>query len=164
MNKNRLIRKAEKAKEEAERKAEKAKEAAERDAEKAKEKKERKLPLNQNATNVLMRKAGGKVRSLKSNVVFASGLGTMINRNALMRAFAIAVKKAGLVGVTFHTLLHATHFARGLHRSFPRIDIYKISKLVGHEDIRMTQRYSGGHHCTESLRDGVGILDSDYNR
>jgi site-specific recombinase XerD len=119
--------------------------------------KPRTIPLNQNATNVLMRKAGGKVRSLKSNVVFASGSGTMINRNALMRAFAIAVKKAGLVGVTFHTCRH-TFCTRLAQKG---IDIYKISKLVGHEDIRMTQRYS--HHCTESLRDGVGILDSDYN-
>jgi site-specific recombinase XerD len=74
-----------------------------------------------------------------------------------MRAFAVAVKKAGLVGVTFHTcrLTFCTRLAQ------KGIDIYKISKLVGHEDIRMTQRYS--HHCTESLRDGVGILDSDYN-
>jgi len=33
--------------------------------------------------------------------------------------------------------------------------------LLGHKDIRMTQRYA--HHCPESLRDGVDILDSDYN-
>jgi site-specific recombinase XerD len=41
------------------------------------------------------------------------------------------------------------------------IDIYKISKLLGHQDIRMTQRYS--HHCPDSLRDGVQILEADYN-
>ena len=41
------------------------------------------------------------------------------------------------------------------------VDIYKIAKLAGHEDIRMTQRYS--HHCPESLRDGVEVLEnSDY--
>ncbi len=32
----------------------------------------------------------------------------------------------------------------------------KISRLVGHEYIRMTQRYS--YHGTKSLRDEVGIL------
>ena len=32
--------------------------------------------------------------------------------------------------------------------------------LLRHEDIRMTQRHS--HHCPESLRDGVEILEVDY--
>ncbi len=97
------------------------------------------------------------MRSLKSNVVFTSGSGAIINRNVLMRAFSIAVKKTGLVGVTSHTCRH-TFCTRLAQKG---IDIYKIAKLAGHEDIRMTQRYS--HHCTESLRDGVGILEVDYN-
>lgn len=37
------------------------------------------------------------------------------------------------------------------------MDIYKIAKLLGHKDIRMTQRYA--HHDPESLRDGVEVLD-----
>ncbi len=37
------------------------------------------------------------------------------------------------------------------------IDIYKISKLLGHVNITMTQRYA--HHCPESLRDGVLVLE-----
>ena len=41
------------------------------------------------------------------------------------------------------------------------VDIYKIAKLAGHKDIRMTQRYS--HHCPESLRDGVEALEVDFN-
>ena len=41
------------------------------------------------------------------------------------------------------------------------VDLYKISKLLGHKDIRMTQRYA--HHCLDSLREGVEILESDYN-
>ncbi len=41
------------------------------------------------------------------------------------------------------------------------VDIYKIAKLAGHEDIRMTQRYS--HHSPESLRVGVEILEVDFN-
>ena len=41
------------------------------------------------------------------------------------------------------------------------LDIYKISHLLGHEDVQTTQkRYA--HHCTESLRIGAEILDSDY--
>ena len=43
-----------------------------------------------------------------------------------------------------------------------RLNNYKISKLLGHEDVQSTQkRYA--HHCTESLRIGVDILDADYN-
>jgi Phage integrase family len=37
------------------------------------------------------------------------------------------------------------------------IDLYMISKLLGHKDIKMTQRYS--HHCPDSLRSGVEVLD-----
>ena len=41
------------------------------------------------------------------------------------------------------------------------IDIHMISILLGHKDIRMTQRYA--HHCPESLRIGVEVLENDYN-
>jgi site-specific recombinase XerD len=41
------------------------------------------------------------------------------------------------------------------------VDIYKIAKLLGYKDIRMTLRYA--HHCPDSLRDGVQILWTDYN-
>jgi len=57
----------------------------------------------------------------------------------------------------FYDLRHT--FATRLAQS--GIDIYKIAKLLGHEDIRMTQRYA--HHCPESLRSGVEILESYYN-
>jgi integrase len=36
------------------------------------------------------------------------------------------------------------------------VDIYTIAKLLGHKDLRMTQRYA--HHSTESLRRGVDAL------
>jgi len=41
-----------------------------------------------------------------------------------------------------------------------RYDLYKISKLLGHMDIKTTQRYA--HHCSDSLRDGVEILEVGY--
>ncbi len=37
------------------------------------------------------------------------------------------------------------------------VDIYKIAQLLGHKDVSTTQRYA--HHCPESLRDGVEVLD-----
>ncbi len=66
-------------------------------------------------------------------------------------------EKAGITDFSCHDLRHtfATRLAQAGY------DLYKISKLLGHQDIKMTQRYS--HHCPDSLRDGVGILESDYN-
>ena len=56
-----------------------------------------------------------------------------------------------------HDLRHS--FATRLTQS--DVDLYKISKLLGHKDIKMTQRYA--HHCPDSLREGVEVLDVDYN-
>ncbi|MDP7661648.1 MAG: tyrosine-type recombinase/integrase [Gammaproteobacteria bacterium] len=58
---------------------------------------------------------------------------------------------------TFHGLRHT--FATRLAQS--KIDLYRISKLLGHKDISTTQRYA--HHCSDSLRDGVEILEVGYN-
>ncbi len=69
----------------------------------------------------------------------------------------MTVKKAGIEDFRFHDLRHT--FATRLAQA--GVDLYKISKLLGHKDIKMTQRYS--HHCPESLRDGVEIIDTDYN-
>ncbi|MBE0427385.1 MAG: tyrosine-type recombinase/integrase [Nitrospirae bacterium] len=41
------------------------------------------------------------------------------------------------------------------------VDLYKIAKLLGHNDISTTQRYA--HHCPESLRSSVDILTEYYN-
>ncbi len=68
-----------------------------------------------------------------------------------------AVKKAGLEDFRFYDLRHT--FATRLVQA--GIDIYKVGKLLGHKDIRMTQRYA--HHYPENLRDGVELLDRSQN-
>ena len=65
--------------------------------------------------------------------------------------------KGGIDDFRLHDLRHT--FATRLAQA--GVDIYKISKLLGHKDIKMTQRYA--HHCPDSLRDGVEVLESDYN-
>ena len=67
------------------------------------------------------------------------------------------LEKVGVENLWLHDLRHT--FATRLAQA--DVDLYKISKLLGHKDIKMTQRYS--HHCPDSLRDGVEILETDYN-
>ncbi len=118
--------------------------------------KPRSIPLNQTALSVLERNA--RTRSIKNDLVFFSSNGTKINNCNLIRAFNKALRKTGISDFTWHGL-RRTFATRLAHRG---LDIYKISKLLGHEDVLTTQkRYA--HHCSESLRDGVEILDADYN-
>ena len=80
-----------------------------------------------------------------------------IDGDNLRRAFKKALKKTGIEDFHFHDLRHT--FATWLAQR--GVDIYKISKLLGHKDIRMTQRYS--HHSPESLRDGIQVLEFGHN-
>ncbi len=114
------------------------------------------LPLNQTALNIVIKKSEEKIRNV-NGLVFASHVGTKFNPSNLRRAFDSALEKAKISDFKFHDLRHT--FATRLAQK--GIDIYKIAKLLGHKDIRMTQRYA--HHCPESLRDGVEILEVDYN-
>ncbi|MBU6392314.1 MAG: site-specific integrase [Planctomycetota bacterium] len=117
--------------------------------------KPRTIPLNQIALNILIEKA--KIRNIKSDLVFLSNAMTKINCQNLIRALNIALKKAGIQNFHWHSLRH-TFATRLAQRG---VDLYKISKLLGHYSIEMTQRYA--HHCPESLRDGIQVLESDYN-
>ncbi len=122
---------------------------------KSKNGKPRTVPLNQDAIDILIGKS--KVRSIKNDLVFTSSTGTKIDSDNLRRALDSALEKVGIKEVTPHTFRH-TFATRLAQRG---VDIYKIAKLLGHKDIRMTLRYA--HHCPDSLRDGVRILEADYN-
>ncbi|KAA0249029.1 MAG: site-specific integrase [Candidatus Jettenia sp. AMX1] len=66
------------------------------------------------------------------------------------------LQKAGIGNFHFYDLRHT--FATRLAQK--GIDIYTIAKLLGHKDIRMTQRYA--HHCPESLRGAIQALKPLY--
>ena len=93
--------------------------------------------------------------SVESVYVFTGKTGKPLTD--IKKGFHTALRKAGIENFKFHDLRH-TFATRLVQRE---TDIYMISKLLGHEDIRMTQRYS--HHSPESLRVGVEILEVDYN-
>ena len=113
------------------------------------------VPLNKIALDVINRRS--KVRSIKNNFVFFNRNGKKISVNNLRISFNNVMRKAGIKDFRFHDLRHT--FATRLAQA--GVDLYKISKLLGHKDIKMTQRYA--HHCPDSLRDGVEILEVDYN-
>jgi integrase len=70
-----------------------------------------------------------------------------------MRAFYNVRDRAKITDFKFHDLRHT--FATRLAQS--GIDLSMISRLLGHKDITMMQRYA--HHCPDSLRNGVEVLD-----
>ena len=113
------------------------------------------LPLNKFALDVLNRRS--KMKSIKNDLVFFNKNGRKIHVSNLRKSFYRVMGKVGIKDFRFHDLRHT--FASRLAQA--GVDLYKISKLLGHKDIKMTQRYS--HHCSDSLRDGVEILESDYN-
>ncbi|MBM4053748.1 MAG: site-specific integrase [Planctomycetes bacterium] len=113
------------------------------------------FPQRQIAFEILLEKS--KLRTVRNDLVFLSHAGTKIDRHNLRRSFNIALKRAGIENFHFHDLRHtfATRLVqRGIH-------LYKISKLLGHHSIEMTQRYA--HHCPDSLKEGVQILESGHN-
>jgi integrase len=111
----------------------------------------RTIPLSIRAFELLKVKVKGMDSS--SGFVFASEARTKIDHRNLRRAFYEALKRAEIDNFRFHDLRHT--FATRLAQA--GVDLYKIAKLLGHKDIKMTQRYS--HHYPESLRDGVAVLD-----
>ncbi len=118
---------------------------------KSKNGEKRTIPMNQKVFELI--KAKARENQSKSKFVFASEAETKILRRNLMRAFYNAKDRAKIDDFKFHDLRHT--FATRLAQA--GIDLYMISKLLGHKDIKMTQRYS--HHCPDSLRSGVEVLD-----
>ncbi len=119
---------------------------------KTKNKEKRTVPLNNTVIELL--KGKSKVVSM-SGYVFTQN-GDQTTKREVQRQFSTVLKRAKITDFRFHDLRHT--FATRLAQS--GVDIYTIAKLLGHKDIRMTQRYA--HHCPESIRYGVDILDT-YN-
>ena len=68
--------------------------------------------------------------------------------------FALACKKAGVEGVTWHTLRH-TFASRLVNRG---VDIVTVQQLLGHSTITVTMRYT--HTNLDSKRTAVAKLES----
>jgi integrase len=98
-----------------------------------------------------------KMLSRRSRVRDISGRIFPHEMTAVKDAFERAVEKSKLEDLHFHDLRHT--FATRLVQA--GVDLYTISRLMGHRSIKMTERYA--HHCPASLTPSVKVLDDYYN-
>jgi site-specific recombinase XerD len=110
------------------------------------------LPMNQTAFNTLIKLE--KVRHINSNLVFPGQDGKKQSRHKVSSAFKSACKRAGIKDFHFHDLRH--DFGSNLVQS--GISIYSVKELMGHKDVKMTERYS--HLSQEKLRKDISVLDA----
>ena len=108
------------------------------------------VPLNQTVLDVLIDMC--KVSGMQGYVFSQKG-GEQVTKREIQRQFSTALKRAGITQFRFHDLRHT--FATRLAQA--GVDIYTISKLLGHASVKMTERYA--HHCPESIRYGVEVLE-----
>ena len=118
---------------------------------KSKNRERRTIPLNSTVFAVLAAKQAACGR--KDGPVFTTSTGTRLKARYVVRAFTKARDRAGIPDFRFHDLRHT--FATRLVQK--GVDLYKVQRLLGHKTGVMTQRYA--HHSSESLRDGVKVLD-----
>jgi site-specific recombinase XerD len=85
----------------------------------------------------------------RSNFVFCNGGGRQFPPNQLSRELERAAAKAGLEGVTLHTLRHT--FGSQLVQG--GVDLPTVSDLMGHSDIKSTMLYM--HRTPDHLAKSV---------
>ncbi len=105
------------------------------------------IPINDTLYELL--KGLSKVRSIKSPFVFDG-----IYPVQTQRGIKEACKKVGIENFRFHDLRHC--FASSLVQR--GVDLFRVQKLLGHKDGRMTQRYA--HLAPENLREAIKALDT----
>tara|TARA_B100000315_G_C14530181_1_gene565765 strand:- start:68 stop:1120 length:1053 start_codon:yes stop_codon:yes gene_type:complete len=121
-----------------------------------KNKEPRTVPLNQIAFECLCRKS--KIRRINTKLVFLNYASKKWDKCNLGKIFRKVLKKAKIKDFRFHDLRHTF----GSRLAQAGVDINTIARLMGHKDLKMTQRYI--HHTVDSLRVGVDKLENvGYN-
>ena len=93
-------------------------------------------------------------RTVASSYVFCDESGQPHTGRKVSMAFKRACERAGIVNLRFHDLRH--DFATSLVQA--GVDLYRVQKLCGHKDQRMTQRYA--HLLPETLREAIKVIDN----
>jgi integrase len=116
----------------------------------AKSGKRRDVSLNAEAISVLTAWKG-LTRGLQGAYVFPSDSGG--RRIDFKKAWRTVIKEAGIENFRFHDTRHT--FASNL--VMRGVDLYSVSKLLGHADLKMTERYA--HLSREHLQNAVDRLN-----
>ena len=109
------------------------------------------IPMSDTLYQMLLKRS--KVVSM-SGYVFTTENGTPVLPGNLDREFWKALKRAGIENFRFHDLRHT--FGTRLIQS--GVDIYTVSKLMGHTNIETTTRYA--HLISANLKSAVSVLDN----
>ena len=112
-------------------------------------------PLGIPMTNTVFKTLKGlaKIRRINSKLVFPSETGKKRSRHNVSSAFKKACKRAGIEDFRFHDLRH--DFGSNLVQR--GISIYSVKELMGHKDVRTTQRYA--HLSPDKLKVDIAVLD-----
>ena len=114
--------------------------------------KKRNIRTNKTVYDLLVK----KIKERTSLYVFPS---TITNKNIvdIKTAFSSALKKAGIKNFRFHDLRHtaASWMVQG------GADIYSVQLILGHSNIKTTQRYA--HLSPEYLGKQIGIIDQYFS-
>lgn len=98
----------------------------------------------------------GRLKSL--GPVFLQPNGEAVTGDMVTIAFRRACHKIEVMDFRFHDLRHT--FASALVQR--GVDLYRVQRLLGHRDGRMTQRYA--HLAPENLREAVQVFSDDYHK
>jgi len=90
--------------------------------------------------------------------VFTSSEGEPLTGDAVGIAFGRACRRIGITDFRFHDLRHT--FASSLVQR--GVDLYRVQRLLGHRDGRMTQRYA--HLAPENLHDAIRVSNDGYQK
>jgi integrase len=116
-------------------------------------KRERYIPIDEEFMPTLR----DKILKSKSDYIFTNRSGDKYQgHDSIVPIFARAAKRAGLTGISFHTLRH-TWITRALEEGAAPV---AVKEIAGHADLKTTMRYT---HPEASLRDAVNRV-SAYRR
>lgn len=110
------------------------------------------IPMTSTVRDTLLKVL--RERHIASKYIFSDEYGQPHSGKKVSIAFKRAVERAGIKDLRFHDLKH--DFATNLVQS--GVDLYRVQRLCGHKDQRMTQRYA--HLMPETLIEAIKVIDA----